>query len=258
MKIVLKNTLVDYHLTCKWTSGFLDESLSLLMPKKAVGSLALTSERKELQRFLNMRHNISTLSKIYGTEPVPGQFLNPSSFDVVMPVELRRFLCEWYAILYEKEQEEILGFMDLTMNQHARLQIGAEIFGSMISGQREKNATILAKWRAYNDESIDIYPGDVQYYFEHTLRLSEGPRTHLLAYVKWYKSATSSSVRFKHSFMEPEISNTELWKAEHYPEGCDSLLPVHRILCRATKFKYITVGKQKYLSIIPLNRRFNL
>src|SRR2546421_2951703 len=113
--------------------------------------------------------------------------------------------------------------MDLTMNQHARLQIGAEIFGSMISGQCEKNATILAKWRAYNDELIDIYPGDVQYYFEHTLRLSEGPRTHLLAYVKWYKSATSSSVQFKHSFMEPEISNTELWKAEHYPEGCDSL-----------------------------------
>ena len=42
----------------------------------------------------------------------------------------------------------------------------------------------VAKWRAFNDESIDIYPGEVQYYFEHTLRLSEGPRTHLLAYVK--------------------------------------------------------------------------
>ena len=58
--------------------------------------------------------------------------------------------------------------------------------------------------------------------------------------------------------MEPEISNTELWKAEYYPEGCDSLLAVHRILCRAVNFKYVTVGKQKYLSIIPLNRRFNL
>jgi hypothetical protein len=48
MKIVLKNTLVDYHLTCKWSSGLLDESRCLLMPKKAVGSLAITAEREEL------------------------------------------------------------------------------------------------------------------------------------------------------------------------------------------------------------------
>jgi hypothetical protein len=134
MKIVLKNALIDYHLTCKWSSGILDESLCLLIPRKAVGSLALTAEREELQHFLSMRHNMSTLSKIYGTEPIPGQMLNPSNFGVVMPLELRRFLCEWYAILYEKDQDEILGFMDLQINQHSRMQIGAEIFGSVMSG----------------------------------------------------------------------------------------------------------------------------
>ncbi|GET53241.1 hypothetical protein GLOIN_2v1486519 [Rhizophagus irregularis DAOM 181602=DAOM 197198] len=78
MKIVLKNTLVDYHLSCKWTSGLLDESLHLFVPKKAVGSLAITAEREELQHFLFMRHNTSMISKIYGTEPLPGQMLNPS------------------------------------------------------------------------------------------------------------------------------------------------------------------------------------
>ena len=56
--------------------------------------------------------------------------------------------------------------MDLQINQHAKLQIGAKIFGSMISGHHEKNTTILAKWKAFNDESIDVYPGEVQYYFE--------------------------------------------------------------------------------------------
>ena len=258
MKIVLKNTLVDYHLTREWSSGFLDETLHFLEPKKVVGSLALTAESEELRHFLSMRHNMSTLSKIYGTEPIPGQMLTPSNLEVVMPLELRRFLCEWYSILYKKEEEDILGFMDLHINQHTRLQLGSEIFGSMLSGRQEKNATILAKWKAVLDDSIDIYPGEVQYYFEHTLRLPEGSRTHLLAYVKWYRSATSSSIRFKHSFMEPEISNTELWKAEYFPEGCDSLLPVHRILSRASKFKYVKIGKQNYLSIVPLNRRFNL
>ena len=184
MKIVLKNTLVDYHLTCKWTSGLLKESLYLLIPKKAVGSLAFTAEREELQYFLSIRHNMSTFFKLYGTEPIPGQMLKPSYFGVIIPLELRKSLCEWYSILYEKEQDEILGFMDLVINQHARLQISAKIFGSIISGRHEKNATILAKWKAFNDESIDIYPGEVQYYLEHTLRLPEGPRTHLLAYVK--------------------------------------------------------------------------
>jgi len=257
MKIVLKNALIDYHLTCKWSSGILDESLCLLIPRKAVGSLALTAEREELQHFLSMRHNMSTLSKIYGTEPIPGQMLNPSNFGVVMPLELRRFLCEWYAILYEKDQDEILGFMDLQINQHSRMQIGAEIFGSVMSGQHEKNATILAKWKAVNDESVDIYPGEVQYYFEHTLRLPGRSRKHLLAYVKWYKNAPTSDIRFRHRFMEPEVSNTELWKVEYFQESCDSLLAVHRILCRAIKYKNVTVGKQKYLSLIPLNRRFN-
>jgi hypothetical protein len=128
----------------------------------------------------------------------------------------------------------------------------------MISSHQEKNVTILAKWKASNDESVDIYPGDVQYYFEHTLRLPEGPRKHLLAYVKWYKSAPSSDIWFKHRFIEPEISNTELWQAEYFQEGCDSIIAVHRILCRATKFKSVCVGKRKYLSIIPLNRKFNL
>ncbi|GBC35905.1 hypothetical protein GLOIN_2v1775288 [Rhizophagus irregularis DAOM 181602=DAOM 197198] len=255
MKIVLKNTLVDYHLSCKWTSGLLDESLHLLVPKKAVGSLAITAERKELQHFLFMRHNTSMIFKIYGTEPLPGQMLNPSYINVIMPLELRGFLCEWYAILYEREKEDVLGFMDLHMNQHARLQIGAEIFGSMISGRYEKNANIFAKWKAANDDSVDTYPDEVQYYFEHALRFPEGTKTHFLAYVKWYKPAPSSSIWFKYSFMEPKISITELWKAEYFQEGCDSLLAVHRILCRATKFRNITVGKQKYLLIIPFTGR---
>jgi hypothetical protein len=47
--------------------------------------------------------------------------------------------------------------------------------------------------------------------------------------------------------MEPEISNTELWKAKYFPKGCNSLLPVHRILSRATKFNYIKIEKQLFI-----------
>jgi hypothetical protein len=61
---------------------------------------------------------------------------NPSHFKVIMLLELHRFLCEWYSILYEKEQKEILGFMYLVIDQHARLQ--TEIFESIISGHHKK------------------------------------------------------------------------------------------------------------------------
>jgi hypothetical protein len=39
--------------------------------------------------------------------------------------------------------------MDLVIDQHARLQIGAEIFRFIILDHYEKNTTILAKWKAF-------------------------------------------------------------------------------------------------------------
>jgi hypothetical protein len=259
MKIVLKNSLVDYHLSCQWTSGLLEKSLQFLAPKKAAGSLAVTNEfnREELQYFISLRHEM--FNKIYGTENIPGCMLTPS-YKVSIPVDVQKILCEWYATLYNRNKKDIKACMEVKMYQHARLQIGNEIFGSKIAGRHENNAIILAKWKAYRDGTSDIYPGVVQFYLEHTLTLPNGPKTHLLAYVKWYKNAPSSSIRFKHKFMELEVSNTELWKEEYYEEGQDSIIAVHRIYGRAIKINYRVGKKNKdnYVSIIPLNRRFNV
>jgi hypothetical protein len=259
MKIVLKNSLVDYHLSCQWTSGLLEKSLQFLAPKKAAGSLAVTNEfdREELQYFISLRHDTS--NKIYGTENIPGRMLAPSYKKVSIPLELYKILCEWYATLYNKEKKDVKACMEVTMNQHARLKIGNEIFGSKVAGRHENNAVILAKWNAFRDGTSDIYPGEVQYYFEHTLTLpTKGPKTHLLAYVKWYKNAPSSNIRFKHKFMASEVSNTELWKEEYYEEGQDSIIAVHRIYGRAIKIDYRVGNRNNYISIILLNRRFNV
>jgi hypothetical protein len=260
MKIVLKNSLVDYHLSCQWTSGLLEKSLQFLAPKKAAGSLAVTNEfdREELQYFIFLRHDTS--NKIYGTEYIPGRMLAPTYKKVSIPVEVQKRLCRWYATLYNLKKKDVKACMEVIMNQHARLIIGNEIFGSKIAGRYENNAVILAKWEAFRDGTSDIYPGEVQYYFEHTLTLPNGPRTHLLAYVKWYNDVSSSSIRFKHKFMTPEVSNTELWREEYYEEGIDSIIAVHRIYGRAIKIDYRVGNKNKknYVSIIPLNRRFNV
>ncbi|CAG8730455.1 16966_t:CDS:1 [Dentiscutata erythropus] len=73
-----------------------------------------------------------------------------------------------------------------------------------------------------------------------------------------YKNAPSSNIRFKHKFMASEVSNTELWKEEYYEEGQDSIITVHKIYGRAIKINYWVGNRNNYISIIPLNRRFNV
>jgi len=112
----------------------LKKTLQFLAPKKAAGSLALTSEfnREELQYFISMRHDTS--NKIYGTELIPGSMLAPSYKNVLIPGEVKQILCEWYATLYKRKKKDVKACMEVTMNQHARLIIGNEIFGSKIAG----------------------------------------------------------------------------------------------------------------------------
>ena len=40
-----------------------------------------------------------------------------------------------------------------------------------------------------DNETIDTFPGEVQFYITHTIDLPTGSKTHQLAFVKWYQSA---------------------------------------------------------------------
>ena len=113
MRIVLKNSLVDYHLTCQWTSGLLEKTLQFLAPKKAAGSLAVTNDfdREELQYFISMRHDTS--NKIYGTELILGNMLAPSYKNVLITGEVKQTLCEWYKTLYKRKKKDMKIYMDV-------------------------------------------------------------------------------------------------------------------------------------------------
>src|SRR5207248_3300675 len=73
----------------------------------------------------------------------------------------------------------------LNINQHGRIKIGSEIFGANIASRYRKNSYILAKF-IQDNETIDTFPGEVQFYFTHTIDLPTGSKTHQLAFVKWY------------------------------------------------------------------------
>jgi hypothetical protein len=53
----------------------------------------------------------------------------------------------------------------------------AEIFGLAIALQYLKNTNILAKF-IQDNKTTDIFPGQIQYYFEYTMRISGELKTH--------------------------------------------------------------------------------
>ena len=61
--------------------------------------------------------------------------------------------------------------------------------------QYQRSSNILAKF-INDDETTNIYPGQVQFYFEHTIQLSTGTTTHRLAFVKWYLYALNQQTQF--------------------------------------------------------------
>jgi len=147
-------------------------------------------------------------------------------------------------------------------NQYGRCRIGAEIFGSVISSRHLKSSFILAKFINRDGKSVDIYPGQIQYFFEHSIYLSQNLITHKFAFVRWYKAVSSPSIRYHFGIDDDNTTcNVELWENSFYPISRDNLIPVHNILGRFVPAKYKTsnrLNSREYLAVIPVNRKFHL
>ena len=95
------------------------------------------------------------------------------------------------------------------VDQFDHVRISAKIFGSAMALWYLKNANILAKF-IQDNETTDLFPGQVQYYFEHTMRISGELKTHRLAFIKWYKLAPNQQTRFYTKIDDEKSSNIEL------------------------------------------------
>jgi hypothetical protein len=146
----------------------------------------------------------------------------------------------------------------LRINKYCRCRIGSEIFGSTFSPRHQKSSYILAKF-ASEDDSIDIYPGQIQFFFVHEISTNRiNMENHYLAYVRWYKKTKN---RFHFSINEEQMCNVELWDTEFYPKSRDCIIPVHHILGRFVPVKYKISDRKnakEYLAVNPINRKYNL
>src|ERR1043166_9520386 len=82
-------------------------------------------------------------------------------------------------LILEEESEDFIVVLP-NITQHERIRIRSEIFGTNIASRYRKNLYILAKF-IQDNETIDTFSGEVQFYFTHTIDLPTGLKTHQLA-----------------------------------------------------------------------------
>jgi len=247
------------------------EALKLIKPRATSGSLADYDNFNFVQLYQFRKIFFQEVDDtIVGSEPFPGEMLTPCRNRVALPDNIYQILTDYYKNAYELQFITIAESISTSstdsivvpnmVDQFGRVRISTEVFGSTMAPRYLKNANVLAKF-IQNNETTDLFPGQVQYYFEHAIRISGELRTHRLAFIKWYKPAPNQRTRFYTSIDDNEkSSNIELWQNEFYDIGRDCLIPIHYLYSRFVSSKFV-IGKRNpisYNAVIPINRQFHL
>lgn len=242
-------------------------SLDIVKPRKSAGSLATLDDfaSDEYQNFIRL--SLIEEESAYGTERFPGVLMEPCQ-ETTLPNDILDLLVEFYDSLYNNYFISIYSITgpnsDTVVNskikQYGRLRIGADIYGSVQAARHEKSSYILARF-VQNDETIDTYPGQVQFFFDHTIFLNNNPQplTHSLALVKWYKPVREKIRYYFQVDNDIKSCNIELWSDKFYDMSRDSIIPIHNILGKFIKCNYyIGTDKTKgYIAVIPLNKKIS-
>ena len=238
LKIVQNYSYNDEISSYAGENQYLSECLPDIAHKEKVSSLAHDDDFDLMKyfEFLSMSKNVKEKAGI-GSEPFPGAFLKPKK-EVILKQDILELLIKYYNGAYENYS--FVGLSDIhnalpeaiavlpTVTKFGRLRIGAEVIGSTFSARHIRSANILSQFVLDDNVMTDIYPGQVQFFFEHTVYLKEGSETHSLAFVRWFKKAVEGNRRRFHCQIRKDdlkICNIELWENEFYELSRDCIIP---------------------------------
>jgi hypothetical protein len=276
LRIIQQNCRLDELIVANQSNN-LNEVLKLVKSRPTAGSLAMYDgfDSSELHQF-RQTFRIESDITITGSEEFPGEMLTPRNDRVSLPDDIYELLVHYYNAAYEwvfvtiagasdklylgEESEDFIVVLP-NIIQHGRIRIGSEIFGAKIAPRYRKNSHILAKF-IQNNETVDTFPGEVQFFFTHTIVLPTGTKTHQLAFVKWYLPVPDRKTRFycKADNDDDEGCNVELWMNKCYKADRDSIIPVHNIYSRFVPSKFVVGSRtpKTYMAVTPINRQFYL
>src|SRR5437762_1173117 len=201
LQIIMQHWRLGDLLSSQSNNTKLVKALKLIKPRETSGSLADYDNFNfaELYQFRKIFFQ-EVDDTIVGNEPFPGEMLTPCRNRVALPDNIYQILTDYYnnayelqfvtiadSILYNSSGNSIV--VPNMVKQFGRVRIAAEIFGSAMSSRYLKNAFVLAKF-IQNDRTTDLFPGQVQYYFEHTIRILGESKTYRLAFIRWYRKVT--------------------------------------------------------------------
>ncbi|GBC02643.1 hypothetical protein RclHR1_04730004 [Rhizophagus clarus] len=217
MKIIQYNAILDKMTSYTDENPRLQESLKFIKPKDSVGSLSIYDNYtdEDYKAFCLLSTTIEE-GAAFGFEAFSGYFLSSSKNDVLLPQDVLLLLADFYHNAYDKNFVTLLYIHNASEGSISVLP---------------KSAKILARF-ILDDDTTDTYPGQIQFFFEHTVYLQDGPKMHYLAFIRWYKPAKDRKTRF-YCKNDDDINscNIELWNDEFYEMGRDCIISIHNILC---------------------------
>src|SRR5581483_11156482 len=155
--------------------GIKMKGLKIFEGRPSVGSLSDTNElpTDEMYQFLMNSRNIIDLP-VTGSEEFPGSLLKLQIDNVQLEDQIHDLLVKYYMDTYVNSTfrkpftEEVSNSIIVInkMNKYGRYQINAETYGSVNSLCHIKSSFILAKFINRDGTSVDIYPGQIQYFFK--------------------------------------------------------------------------------------------
>ena len=138
--------------------------------------------------------------------------------EIILLTNILNLLVEYYENLYNDYHFiSISSMIDPSNNnivvnsnikQYGRLRIGADIYGSVQAARHEKSSYILARF-VQDDGTVDTYPGQVQFFFEHTVYKPQS-LVHSLALVRWYKPVQDHKIRYHFQVDKEDINSCNI------------------------------------------------
>ncbi|CAB5380533.1 unnamed protein product [Rhizophagus irregularis] len=181
LRIIMQHLRIDELVSAHSNNNKLVEALKLIQSRPTSGSLAVYDNFNYAELYQFRKAFFQEVDDtIAGSEPFPGEMLTPCRSRVALPANIYQILTDYYNDAYELQFATIAEIsaspkdtivVPNMVNQFGRVRILAEIFGSVMAPRYLKNANVLAKF-IQNNETIDLFPGQVQYYFEHIMRIS--------------------------------------------------------------------------------------
>ncbi|GBB97645.1 hypothetical protein RclHR1_30210002 [Rhizophagus clarus] len=145
-------------------------SIKLLNKRPSVSFLSEFPTNEMYQFLMNSRNILE--SPITGCKEFPDIFLALRSKDIHLDEQIYDLLIEYYkdtyvVSIFRKPFTENLPNSTIIINKanrYGRCQISAEIFGSAAAIRHIKSSFILAKFINRDGNSVDTYPGQIQFF----------------------------------------------------------------------------------------------